>query len=93
MKDSKLYEVECGETATVKSTFQRIICQLLKALVLSSGEKHEENKHRDFLQEKKIKQTKHKRNNYKDIKNEGIELIPEVTRRNEIVKYRSGSMI
>lgn len=55
MKDSKLYEVECGETATVKSTFQRIVCQLLKALVLSSGEKHEENKHRDFLQEKRNK--------------------------------------
>lgn len=66
MKDNKLYKVECGEMSTVKSTFQRRICQLIKAVVWSSGEKHDISKHGDLLQKKKPKQNR--RNNYGDIK-------------------------
>lgn len=49
MKDGKLYKIECGEIATVESTFQRRICQLLKTVVLSSGENHDKTKHGDLL--------------------------------------------
>lgn len=49
MKDGKLYKIECGEIATVESTFQRRICQLLKTVVLSSRENHDKTKHGDLL--------------------------------------------
>lgn len=52
MKGGKLYKTEYGEMTTVKRTFQRRICRLLEALVLSSEAKHDKNKHGDLLQKK-----------------------------------------
>jgi len=62
MKGGNLYKEKFNETAAVRSTFQRRICQLLKTIVLSSAEKHGKTKHGDLLQKK------NKRSNDEDIK-------------------------
>lgn len=55
IKGGKLYKVECGKMAAVKGTFQRRVCQLLKAVVLLSGEKHDKTKLGDLFEKKTSK--------------------------------------
>lgn len=43
MEGGKLYKREYGEMTTVKSIFQRKVCQLLEGLVLSAEAKHNKN--------------------------------------------------
>lgn len=43
MESGKLYKREYGEMTTVKSIFQRRVCQLLEGLVLSTEAKHGKN--------------------------------------------------